>query len=45
MYGELDARVSFLPEVWQRKLLDRVDRRESCLGVALTSSGKTFISF
>ena len=40
-----DPRVDFVPDFWQSKLLDIVDRNASALVVAPTSCGKTFISF
>ena len=40
-----DKRVkSFVPDTWQVDVLDAIDRRESCVVCAPTSSGKTFIS-
>ncbi|KND00093.1 uncharacterized protein SPPG_04434 [Spizellomyces punctatus DAOM BR117] len=40
-----DPRVDFLPDEWQRKVLDKIDANESVFVVAPTSAGKTFIAF
>eukprot|EP01054_Gregarina_sp_Poly1_P009576 Gregarina_sp_Poly_1__9575@NODE_604_length_7213_cov_176_066331_g464_i0_p1_GENE_NODE_604_length_7213_cov_176_066331_g464_i0NODE_604_length_7213_cov_176_066331_g464_i0_p1_ORF_typecomplete_len2087_score368_84DEAD/PF00270_29/1_3e20ResIII/PF04851_15/4_6e12Helicase_C/PF00271_31/8_2e03Helicase_C/PF00271_31/6_8e06DUF5087/PF17006_5/0_095AAA_19/PF13245_6/4_8AAA_19/PF13245_6/3_4e02_NODE_604_length_7213_cov_176_066331_g464_i08957155 len=41
----VDPRVSFLPDYWQKRLIDIVDAQESTLVVAPTASGKTFAAY
>ncbi len=43
--GMPDSRVRFQPDPWQVDLLNAVDAKESCVVVAATSAGKTFVQY
>ncbi|CAK5280839.1 unnamed protein product [Mycena citricolor] len=45
MDSSVDARVSFWPDAWQKRVLDCIDEGHSILVIAPTSAGKTFISY
>lgn len=45
MDGQPDSRVPFIPDAWQRAVLDHLDKRESVVVLAPTSAGKTVISY